>query len=80
MLNVLLRAFVVQDLCRFLLYFLNLAGNLAVVFLVAFHPVNVRAVTGVAGGEEVLSVVFVFASLLSCVSLVGMEEVTVFAG
>ncbi|KAL5106587.1 Protein O-mannosyl-transferase TMTC3 [Taenia crassiceps] len=78
--NVLLHAFVVYLFCRFSRHFLEPSGSLAAALLFALHPVHVEAVTGVVGRAELLSAVFVFASLLTYLNLVGAEEeVTLFS-
>ncbi|CDS43735.1 transmembrane and TPR repeat containing protein [Echinococcus multilocularis] len=77
--NMLLHTFVVHLFYRFSQCFLDTSGSMASALLFALHPVHVEAVTGVVGRAELLSAVFLFASLLIYLNLVGVEEVTVFS-
>lgn len=78
--NVLLHTFVVYLFYQFSRRFLNPSGSLAAALLFALHPVHVEAVTGVVGRAELLSAVFVFASLLTYLNTIGAEEMTLFSG
>ncbi|KAL5968691.1 Protein O-mannosyl-transferase TMTC3 [Taenia solium] len=74
--NVLLHTCVVYLFYWFSRRFLDSSGSLAAALLFALHPVHVEAVTGVVGRAELLSAVFVFASLLTYLNLIGVEEVS----
>lgn len=60
--------------------FIEPPGSLAASLLFAVHPIHVEAVTGIVGRAELLSAIFVFASLLIYLDIIKSESVKLLSG
>lgn len=60
--------------------FIEPSGSLAAAILFALHPVHVEAVTGIVGRAELLSAIFVFASLIIYLDIIKPKSIHILAG
>ncbi|VDO09654.1 unnamed protein product [Rodentolepis nana] len=60
--------------------FIEPSGSLAAALLFAVHPIHVEAVTGIVGRAELLSAIFVFASILIYLDIIKSESSKLISG